>query len=239
MAIHDWFLVGAAVFSETLGVLSGFGSSTFFLPIASIFESFHLVLVLTAILHCFANTSKLFLFRDYLKLNLMIRFVLPSLILAGVGAWLNPLFSIQNIELALGIFLVLLSSAKLFWPAKVQIPKTWAPALSAFSGLLTGLIGTGGAIRGVALSALGVSKNSFVALSTAIDVGGDFLRAGIYLKNGYMDWAQWYYVPLLAVAALAGATLGKKLLKRINQAQFEKIVSIFIFVSGVLLVLGI
>ena len=51
MQWHDIGLGFLAFISETVGTVSGFGSSTFFVPMAVFLESFHMVLALTAILH--------------------------------------------------------------------------------------------------------------------------------------------------------------------------------------------
>ena len=128
----------------------------------------------------------------------------------------------------------------LFRSAKSRIqflPKWAATVLAAISGFSTGFVGTGGAIRGLALAALQLPKNSFVVISSAIDIGGDLIRTIIYLRNGFMDWGQWFYLPLLAVAAFAGANIGKLILNRINQVQFEKIVAVFIFLSGLMMLI--
>ena len=63
MKWHDGGLIILAFLSETIGTVSGFGSSTFFVPTAIFFESFKLVLALTALLHIFGNISKLILFK--------------------------------------------------------------------------------------------------------------------------------------------------------------------------------
>lgn len=62
MKPHDFLLTFLAFISEAIGTLSGFGSSTFFVPLAILVESFTFVLALTAILHCFGNLSKILLF---------------------------------------------------------------------------------------------------------------------------------------------------------------------------------
>ena len=64
-------------------------------------------------------------------------------------------------------------------------------------------------------------------------MGGDLLSAAIYIKNGYMDWNQWFYIPLFAVAAVLGAWVGRKILHHIDQVLFEKIVTVMVFLSGV------
>jgi uncharacterized membrane protein YfcA len=50
-----------ALLAEIIGTISGFGSSILFVPLASIFIHFKLVLGITAVFHIFSNLSKIFL----------------------------------------------------------------------------------------------------------------------------------------------------------------------------------
>lgn len=239
MYMHDLIIFIGAFISEMLGTLSGFGSSTFFVPLASFFENFQLVLALTAILHCFGNLSKFFLFRKNLNFDSVVKFALPSIVLTALGAYLTTHISTMFLEKALGVFLVLFGAYKLFLKNRLlSLSNTKAVALIGLSGFLTGFVGTGGAVRGVVLSALHLPKESFVVLSSSIDFGGDVVRAGIYLTNGYMDWTQWFYIPLLLLAGFLGSYVGKKILTRINQDQFEIIVSIFLIIAGITMLTG-
>lgn len=236
MQLHDFALGIAAFCSEFLGTLSGFGSSTFFVPTAILFEKFQLVLALTAILHCFGNASKIFLFGQNFEFKIFLRLALPSILFTIVGALLVNYLPIRIFEIGLGLVLVSVSGIFLFCGLEIQKMPTWfAIILSGISGFSTGLVGTGGAIRGIALASLKIEKNSFVALSSAIDFGGDFSRMVIYLKSGFMDWTQWFYLPILAVASFLGAKIGKRYLASINHARFERIVALFIFIAGLLM----
>jgi uncharacterized membrane protein YfcA len=234
MHFHDIALALVAFGSEILGTLSGFGSSTFFVPTALLLESFKFVLALTAILHCFGNLFRVLIFREKFEKKIFFLLVIPSIAFTGIGALLTAHFSGTWLVRVLGAVLIFFSIITLFKKIKIQ-SKSGAVVLSAISGFSTGFVGTGGAIRGVALAALQLPKNSFVFVSSAIDIGGDFLRAFIYIRNGFMDWNQWFYIPFLLVAAFAGAHVGKLLLGKINQTQFEKIVAIFILVSGIMM----
>lgn len=234
MRLHDIGLCLAAFFSEVLGTLSGFGSSTFFVPTASYLEKFHFVLALTAILHCFGNTSKIFLFREHFDGKLFLKLAIPSVVLTGVGALLVSQLPAAALGKGLGAVLVVVSLIFLFGKVQVKHLPTWvAVVLSGISGFATGLVGTGGAIRGLALSTLSIPRGAFVVLSAGIDVGGDLLRAGIYLRSGFMDWSQWFYIPLLGVMAYSGARVGKRILAKIRQDQFEKIVAVFVLFGGI------
>lgn len=239
ITIHDGLLVFTGFISEVLGTISGFGSSTFFVPIALFFESFQLVLALTSILHCFGNLTRILIFRQHFDWSLFFSLALPSIVLTGLGAFLTTIVKVKLAKVILGLALIFISLFLLFgkrWAKKLPM---WAAILfSGVSGLLTGFVGTGGAIRGITLAAIQIEKNSFVVLSAAIDIGGDLLRAIIYLSNGFMDWSHWFYIPLLGFAAYLGARLGKMILGHVNQSQFEKMVSFFVLLSGVMLVLG-
>lgn len=238
MQIHDFLVAALALASEVLGTLSGFGSSTFFVPLASLFEEFHLVLVLTALLHCFGNISKLTLFRRGFDAGLFFLLAGPSIVFTAVGAFLSGKIEVGYLLRGLGIFLILWAVYFLFVDGRRRrIPLWSAVVLSAVSGFSTGLLGTGGAIRGMALASLGTPANVFIGLSAAIDFLGDILRAAIYLRNGYMDWNQWHYLPLLIFSAWCGTYLGKLILGRINQKVFEKIVTVFVLIGGIAMLL--
>lgn len=239
MQPHDWIIGLSAFISEILGTLSGFGSSTFFVPLSSFFESFKLVLAITSILHCFGNISKIYLFRKELRIKEFIQFAVPSVIMTGIGAGLAVLFSASWLEKVLGFFLIAFAIYKFFSNGiKDHLSKKLSITLLGLSGFLTGLIGTGGAIRGLVLGNMMITKDTFVALSAFIDFGGDLLRAILYLSNGFMDWSQWFYIPLMIIAAFLGSFIGKRILGKINQKQFEKIVSFFIFVSGITMLIS-
>ncbi len=235
--LHDIALIIFSFFSEILGTLSGFGSSTFFVPLAQIFASFQFVLAITAILHCFGNLSKLILFRQFFSKDIVLRFAVPSVLLTVVGAYFSDSLSLQWIHKTLGLVLILISIVTLIRSTSPRkISSKMGLVLISVSGFLTGFVGTGGALRGAALSTLQLQKETFIFISAAIDIGGDLLRAGIYLQKGYMPWDHWFFVPLLGIAALGGSWVGKKIVMRINQKAFEKIVAVFILISGLTMV---
>jgi uncharacterized membrane protein YfcA len=101
------------------------------------------------------------------------------------------------------------------------------------AGLLAGLIGTGGAIRGLVLAAFDLEKGVFVATSAAIDSGVDLSRMIIYLRNNYLTADFYWYIPGLFLVAFAGSYTGKFVLNKIEQKSFRKIVLVLVFLIGV------
>jgi uncharacterized membrane protein YfcA len=92
------------------------------------------------------------------------------------------------------------------------------------SGFLAGLIGTGGAIRGITLAAFGLEKDVFIATSALIDLGVDSSRAVVYILQGYFLQEHLILIPFLVVIAVVGSYLGKRILAYIPEKYFHYVV---------------
>jgi uncharacterized membrane protein YfcA len=230
------FLLLAFV-SELAGTLSGFGSSMFFVPLALYLKPFELVLGLTGILHIFGNLSKIFLFKK-ISWPAFFRLTIFSLPLLIVGAFLSSYLKDGGFHLIIGLFLI--SAGLLFWfqlersPKIAQFPLWVGLFLSALSGFLTGLIGTGGAFRGLALLSFGLTRETFIATSAAIDLLGDLHRTGIYISKDYVGREDLWVIALLIPIAFAGSWVGRKIIRKWSDAFFRKVVLLMIFALGLM-----
>src|SRR3954464_2680737 len=223
MTLFVFFLL--AFLSEIAGTAAGFGSSVFFVPLAGLFFDFHQVLALTSILHVFSNTAKLVLFRTAVQWRLLLLLGSPSTLFVLLGAWLSTRLEFKYTELILGLFLIAFSAFFLLRPNLKLSPGPVNPTTAGGApGSPAALIGTGGAIRGLALGAFDLEKNVFVATSAAIDSGVDFSRMVVYLRSGYFPSRLYWFVPPLLVVAFGGSYAGKLLLNKIEQKNFRRIV---------------
>jgi uncharacterized protein len=227
------FLV-LSLLAEVLGTVGGFGSSAFFVPIANIFLDFKSVLGITALFHLSSNVSKLFLFRQGLDWPLILRFGVPGVIGVVAGGLLSNVFSEVYLSVGLAIFLVVMSIVLLAWP-KATVPATtpYAVAGGGLSGFLAGIVGTGGAVRGLTLAAFRLDKNIFVATSAAIDLAIDASRSVVYVYNGYVHQEHLIYLPFLLGIGLLGSWLGKKVLDKISNRVFRVVVLVSLLGMGV------
>ncbi|MFN0274907.1 MAG: sulfite exporter TauE/SafE family protein [Chitinophagales bacterium] len=223
-----------ALIAELIGTLGGFGSSMLFVPIAGFFFDFKTVLGITAVFHVLSNSSKLFLFRKRISLKLLLFIGLPSVVFVIIGAGLSSVFQNDFIEISLGIFLVAASVFLLIKPDFTLKPTIRSSvAGGSAAGFLAGLIGTGGAIRGLSLAAFNLEKSAFIATSAAIDFGVDLSRSVVYISNGYFKKGHLWLLPFLLIIAFLGSWLGKILLKKVEHEKFKKFVLILILLIGV------
>ncbi len=209
-----------AFFAEILGTISGFGSSLFFVPIASLFFDFHLILGITAVFHVFSNLSKIIMFRDGIDKKIVFKLGIPAVIFVILGAWVNKYFPQTQMELLLSVVLIGLSVYLLIYSSKnLEQNNRNLVAGGAASGFVAGFVGTGGAIRGIVLAAFNLEKDIFISTSAFIDMGVDSSRAVVYYLNGYIGNEVVVLLPALIIISIVGTWIGKKLLKFIPQKQ--------------------
>lgn len=215
--------------SEIVGTTAGFGSSTIYLPLASYFLEFKTALVLVAIFHLFGTVGRIAFFRHGLDINVLLVFGIPSFFLSIIGALMVTGLSQTILTFILGLFLITISLIFLVRPnVAIPVNKKSLALGGGISGLLAGLIGTGGALRATFLMGLKMEKERYIATSALIALGTDATRIPYYITSGYLTEQYYYLIPFLFVSAILGSYIGKKIVTRINQEKFKKIVLIAI-----------
>lgn len=229
-----------ALLAEILGTVGGFGSSLFFVPIASFFLDFHSVLGITAIFHVSSNITKIAFFRKGFDKNLVIWVGIPAVIFVIIGAYISKFLQTVLLEILLAIFLIVTSLFFIIFK-NTTIKPTIKNSIfgGVFSGLIAGVVGTGGAIRGITLASFNLTIQTFIATSAIIDLGIDASRSVVYFLNGYIHTHDLYLIPLLLIASIAGTYIGKIILNQISQEKFKLIVLLLILATGIITLLKI
>ncbi len=219
-----------ALIAEILGTVSGFGSSILFVPLAAYFFDFHEVLGITALFHVFSNLSKMFLFREGINIHIVKTMGISAILSVIIGAVISKYAPVKELEIFLSIFMIAISILLLTGiQKKVHASNTNLIIGGSLSGFIAGLIGTGGAIRGITLAAFQIEKNTFIPTSAIIDMGVDSSRLLIYIYNGFIQTNFLYMIPALILISMLGSWIGKKILIQLSESVFQKIVLGVIF----------
>lgn len=224
-----------ALLAEILGTVGGFGSSLFFVPIASYFLDFHSVLGITAIFHVSSNITKIAFFRKGFDKKVVLSLGIPAVLFVIIGAFISKFLASEILEIALAVFLIATSLTFLIFK-QLEVKPTLTNSIGGgvLSGLIAGVLGTGGAIRGITLAAFNMKTEVFIATSAIIDLGIDASRSVVYTLNGYVHTHDMYLIPILLVVSILGTWIGKKILERVSQEQFKSTVLILILITGVI-----
>ncbi|MGS2740184.1 sulfite exporter TauE/SafE family protein [Sinomicrobium sp. M5D2P17] len=228
-----------SLIAEILGTVGGFGSSVFFVPIANYFLDFQSVLGITALFHLASNVTKIAFFRKGIDKKLVINLGIPAVIFVTVGAYGSKFVNTGLLSLILGGFLIVFSALFLLIK-KLHINPTTKNAIAGgtLSGLSAGLLGTGGAIRGMTMAAFNLNKDRFIATSAIIDLAIDMSRSVVYSLNGYVRWEHLYLIFILLVVSIVGTYIGKKILNRFSHDQFKRLVLFLILIIGIVTIVS-
>jgi len=106
-------------------------------------------------------------------------------------------------------------------------------AAGALSGALGGMVGNQGGIRTAALLGFDVPKESFVATATAIGLFVDGARMPVYLATEWRDIiGVWPLILTATVAVVVGTALGTRVLARLRQESFRRVIGALLIVLG-------
>jgi uncharacterized protein len=233
--VHVPVLFFAAGFAaEVVATMAGFGSSTLLMPVATLLFDFPTALLLVGVFHVAGSGSRVVFFRHGLVRRVLLGFGLPSLALTLAGALLVRSTSEALLKGLLGLFLIVYAGLSLWHGLRLR-PTLGAMATGgAVSGFLAGLIGTGGALRGAFLSAFAMPRDQYLANAAAIAFAVDLTRLPVYFGQGFSRSIPWTYYPLLVGIAWLGAFAGRKLVARIAQERFRRVVFALLLLTGLL-----
>jgi len=158
---------------------------------------------------------------------------IPAVSFVIVGAFLSKFIETKTLEFSLAIFLIIVSVILLIFK-HLQLKPTLSNSIGGgvFSGLIAGLLGTGGAVRGVVLTSYNLRMEVFIATSAIIDLGIDASRSVVYYLNGYVHTDDLYLIPILLFVSIVGTFTGKKILTKVSEKQFKSIVLILVLFTG-------
>jgi uncharacterized protein len=246
-----------ALGASLLTFFSGFGLGTLLMPAFALFMPLPQAVAATAMVHGLNGLFKLALMRRHIDRNVLLRFGLPAVFAALIGAWLlsrlgalptlhaysafGREFAITPIKLVIGVLLLGFALVELVPRLRdAQFDRRWMPLGGVLSGFFGGLAGMQGALRSAFLVRAGLDKQAFVATGAAIAVLIDLTRLSQYARSLSTHFAQLDIGLLTAavLAAFAGAYAGSKLLTKTTLVGVQRVVAACLFVFAIGLIVG-
>lgn len=210
-----------------IGTITGFGTSTLLIPVLLSFFEPVTTLLFVGIIHWASSFWRILLFYRGFNKKLILLFGVPGIFAAFVGGYLPHLVSPVLLTRIMGFFLLLYSLSTLL-KYEFSFPQRWETLVigGIFSGFLSGLTGIGGAVRSAFLSAFTLNTMTFLATMGVIGFAVDSARVIVYLLSGVtLDMWLWKSLLLCMPASFLGVLIGKKIVLRVSEYQFQKIVA--------------
>lgn len=225
----------------------------------ALFMPLPLAVAVTAVVHFLNNLFKWGLFRGKAHWPTALRFGVPALAAALVGAFCLKalgahdealltyvLGSREHAVTPLKLVLAALMAVFALFEAvpslkNMALPPKYLPLGGLLSGFFGGLSGHQGALRSVFLLKAGLTKEQFVAtgvvLACIVDAGRIVLYGVSY--GSLLDGEALRMVVVATAAAFVGAYGGSRLLKKITIAAVQNIVTVLLLLIAVALGAGL
>ena len=255
----DYFIIClVALIGSGLTLFSGFGLGTLLVPTFALFFPIDVAISLTACVHFLNNIFKYILVGKQADKRVILRFGIPSVIAAFIGAYLlgelsdmssmydyilyGKSFSVMPIKLiiaALMLFFALFELVPKF--SNIQFDEKYLSLGGTLSGFFGGLSGNQGALRSAFLLRLNLSKETFIASGIAVACMVDLSRLTLYSRHFLNSELQLNLNLIIAatLSAFTGAYFGNKLLKKITLTTVQYTVAVMLIVFSILLGAGI
>ncbi len=255
----EYFIIGLAAFvTSALTLFSGFGLGTLLMPVFALFFPLNEAIGVTAIVHLLNNILKLILLGRHADREVVIKFGLPAIVSALIGAlilvWISKLpvihsyhfgeniYTITPVKIIIGLLMIFFAMLEV-QPAdrKYTFDRKYLPLGGVFSGFFGGLSGHQGALRSAFLIRSGLSKESFIATGVVIACIVDVSRLFVYSSRFQIDLsAEHIYLLLTAILfAFTGIFAANRLLKKVTMRMVQLTVSALLFVIAIGLISGI
>ena len=245
----------ASLVTSALTLFSGFGLGTLLLPAFALFFSVDVAVGLTAIVHFLNNLFKLSFFGKNANWGIVLRFGLPAILAALLGAgalyWLANLAPITSyglwgrelhvmpVKFVVSLLMIVFALFELV-PSfeKIAFDKRYLPIGGLLSGFFGGLSGHQGALRSAFLLKSGLSKESFIGTGVVIACLVDFTRLSVYSTHFSRSEIKGNALLLLIAvsSAFLGVFLGSRMVKKVTMRSIQVIVAFMLI--GIALVLG-
>jgi uncharacterized protein len=243
-----------ALAASILTFFSGFGLGTILGPVMMIYFPIDVAIAMTGVVHFANNIFKLLLTAKKANWQIILRFGLPAIIAAWIGAWIlmqmgevAPLYSyylwgktneIHTIKLIIALLLMFFALVEVLpYFGKLEFNHDKLPIGGFLSGFFGGLTGSQGALRSAFLIRAGMSKEVFVGTTVVISTMVDVTRLGVYAEGMYKNMDQIDMTTLISaiVFAIIGAILGNFWIKKVTLLFIQRTVALVL----VILALGL
>lgn len=253
----------AALLVSALTLFSGFGLGTLLMPVLALFFPVEVAVGATALVHFANNVLKVSLFARKADRAVAVRFGLPAVACALVGAGLLGLLSgaqpaatytllgrtavVTPLKLSMAALMLAFAVLELHPRfARLAFDRRWLPLGGALSGLFGGLSGHQGALRSAFLAKSGLPTEAFVGTNAVIGFSVDLVRLLVYgalflgsHSRVIAERGGWGLVAVATLAAFAGVFLGSRLVTKVTMRSVQRLTGALLVLIALLLGSGL
>jgi len=250
----------SALLVSGLTLFSGFGLGTLLMPVFALFFPVEMAVAATAVVHGANNIFKVAVVGRQADRTIVLRFGLPAILAAFVGASLLAYLSvfgelvsysigsrravITPIKLVMAVLMLVFALFELLPKFRaLKFDRKYLPLGGVLSGFFGGLSGHQGALRSAFLVKVGISTEAFVGTNALIGFMVDAVRIVTYISlllavrtASSTETLHWPLILAGIGAAFLGVLIGKRFMRKVTMQAVQTLTGILLL--GIAVVVG-
>lgn len=230
----EWIIVLAiGLLAGTLGGIVGFGTSIMLLPpLVVVFGPLEAVPMM-AITALMANISRVAVWWREVDWKVCAVYGITGIPFAALGASTLLNLNSKTIELALGIFFILMIPVRHWLQRSGLRVQLWHMAVvGAVIGFLTGIVVSTGPINTPFFLAYGLVKGAFLATEAMASLTVYASKALVFSQFGALTWPVIWKGLIVGCSVTAGSWLAKRFVLRMEAGQFRVLMDALMLLAG-------
>lgn len=212
----------AAVAAFTVSATFGLGGSLILVPALSLALGTKQGVALAALLLALNNVPKCAVYRRTIPWRTCAGVVIVSTIGVTVGA--IGLVALPERAVQWGVVAVIVTTLLWEFAGRPKPHRVSSTGLAAASGLTSGLSGTSGPLKGLALRTLDLPKAELVGAASVVSLAGDATKTAVFTEAGILTASGWAtgaaLVPIMIGCTMLGRHLNVELQERVFRVGF-------------------
>lgn len=236
--IYFW-LFWAGALSFTLSTLTGGGGALMLVPVLGFWLGPLQIAPLLNLGNLIGRPIRLYLYWHDIDWG-VVRYYLPSSLIGAVlGAWLLSESNGRLIEILVGLFLVSTLVQYRFGKKErsFKMKRWYFIPLGFLVPFVSALTGAMGPVLNPFLLNYGITKEALIGTKSFNSFVAGLLQVSTYTFLGALSGSAWWWGLSLGLGITLGNWVGKRLLKKITEANFRFLAILFMVISGAVMLL--
>lgn len=240
MTLFDLGIAIVALVAGGIASVAGFGIGSLLTPLVAVQYGMKTAVGAVAIPHITATVLRFWRLRGQVDRRVFFGFGLMNAGGALAGALIHTHVTGPGLTIVLGVLLIFAGVVGVSGYAEhMRFGRKVSWIAGAVSGGFGGLVGNQGGIRSAAMLGLEVKGPTFVATATAIGLAVDAVRMPVYFATAAgRIFSAWPAIISGIIGVVIGTLAGERILRRIPERAFRRVVSAILFGVGIVLLIA-
>ena len=236
--MHDavgWLILGvAAIVGSTIGGVAGFGTGVIMIPAIAWSVGVKATVPVLTVCMLVGNSARVWFSRREIEWRVVAAFLVGAVPMTIIGATVYSRIDSEWISRILGTFMILAVPLRR-WLAHsgIIVRLRHFPLVGAGFGFLSALVGAVGPIVTPFFLSYGLRRGRYIATEALCTVGAYITRAIMFRRADLLTGPLVLTGLYIGVVMIGGAWLGRRLIDRMSEKTFLRIIEVLLIVFGV------